>query len=771
VLAPDLPGFGYSTRGIDDYGFASHAEYLLQFLDRLGVQRVHLVAYSMGGGAAVHMAAERPERIASLSLISSIGVQELELLGDYHLNHALHGFQLGVLWALQALTPHMGLWDRFALNTHYARNFYDSDQRPLRGLMAHIDQPVLIIHGQNDRLVPMAAAREHHRLIPQSTLETVTGGHLMLFRQTAAVADRVTRHIKDTVDGRSPTRAGADASRKQAAQDPFGDIQLPPATGVQLICYAVMIALATLISEDLACIGAGMMAARGIIGYLPATMAAFAGIVAGDLLLYAAGRIIGRGAVRRAPLRWFLKPEDVARASQWFTHKGAGIILTSRFLPGSRLPVYFTAGVLGGRVWSFLFYFCIAAAIWTPGLVGMAMLAGAKILTYYGAFHQYALWVALSTMLALWVVVRLSVPLLSYKGRRLLLSRYKRLRHWEFWPLGLFYAPVVAYILHLGLRYRHWTLFTAANPGIPGGGIVGESKSDILSKLTASNAVAPFTCIHRDWPSERQLQQVRWFMEQQKINFPVVCKPDVGERGKGVRTVHCFEALQDVLQSAEDNTIVQQYVAGEEFGVFYFRFPGSEKGRIFGITEKRLLSVTGDGRDTLERLILKHPRAVCMAPLHLKVHEHRLHHIPLRGEEVQLVEVGTHCRGAVFLDGGRFATAALARSFDTISRHFKGFYFGRYDVRTNDRAAFKSGQGFKILELNGVTSEATHIYDPSFTLIRAWGTLMRQWRIAFEIGKLNCGRGASDLTTRQFFALVLSNRNGSGARKNKKNGR
>ena len=51
--------------------------------------------------------------------------------------------------------------------------------------------------------------------------------------------------------------------------------------------------------------------------------------------------------------------------------------------------------------------------------------------------------------------------------------------------------------------------------------------------------------------------------------------------------------------------------------------------------------------------------------------------------------------------------------------------------------AFAAGGGFKIIELNGVTSEATHIYDPRHSLIGAWRTLYRQWRLAFEIGRAN----------------------------------
>jgi pimeloyl-ACP methyl ester carboxylesterase/membrane protein DedA with SNARE-associated domain len=428
VLAPDLPGFGYSTRSISDYGFTSQAAYLTQYLDQLQIGQVHIAAYSMGAGAAIHMATAAPERIASITLISSIGVQELALLGDHHLNHALHSLQLGVIWAVHELTPHMGVFDRLALNPHSARNLFDADQRPLRELLGRITQPTLIIHGQSDATVPHAAAREHHRLIPHSSLKTLQGGHQVLFQQTAHIAKCITQHIDDTTAGRSRTLAQADKSRRQASRTPFGQIRLPEAGGLRLLLYTVLIGLATLISEELACIGAGMMAARGILGFMPATLAAFTGIVIGDLMLYAAGRYIGRPAIARIPFRWFIKSEEVADATRWFNDKGLWIIFTSRFLPGSRLPVYFTAGILGGHAGTLLFYFCIAAALWTPGLVGLAAWTGESVLAYYAEFNQYAVWVAAGTVIGLWILIQICIPRLGLPGRFIFKKARKKRR-------------------------------------------------------------------------------------------------------------------------------------------------------------------------------------------------------------------------------------------------------------------------------------------------------------------------------------------------------
>jgi hypothetical protein len=122
---------------------------------------------------------------------------------------------------------------------------------------------------------------------------------------------------------------------------------------------------------------------------------------------------------------------------------------------------------------------------------------------------------------------------------------------------------------------------------------------------------------------------------------------------------------------------------------------------------------------------------------------------------VQLVELGTHCRGAVFLDGRWAKTEALEAAIDRISRTYAGFYFGRYDIRTPSVEDFKQGRNFKVVELNGVTSEAAHIYDPRNSLFAAYRVLFEQWRIAFEIGAQNRQRGAHPTPLHMLARLIL----------------
>jgi pimeloyl-ACP methyl ester carboxylesterase len=188
IIAPDLPGFGASEHDVPNYSFEAHAHYVLALLNKLGLKHVHAAGFSMGGGVVLNLERIAPQRLCSLEMISALGVQEEELTGNYGVNHALHGLQLIAIYGAKHALPHFGLLDAEGLNVEYARNFYDSDQRPLRSVLQHYRGPMLILHGEHDWNVPISAAREHHRLVPQSKLVIVDSNHFMIFQRPELVA-------------------------------------------------------------------------------------------------------------------------------------------------------------------------------------------------------------------------------------------------------------------------------------------------------------------------------------------------------------------------------------------------------------------------------------------------------------------------------------------------------------------------------------------------------------------------------------------------------
>jgi membrane protein DedA with SNARE-associated domain len=588
--------------------------------------------------------------------------------------------------------------------------------------------------------------------------------HLVRLNRSAEApltSDKKSLRVK-AVDGEARTEQEIQLAYREfkpAANDSLPVLILlhgsPMKSGIGLIVFMMLIAAATLVSEDLTCIGAGLMIARDTIGFVPGTLACFLGIYFGDLILFWAGRWLGRAAVSRPPLKWLISEDDIQKSTAWFNRRGPQIILFSRFLPGSRLPAYFTAGVLRTSFWSFSLFFLLAAAIWTPLLVGAAVFIGEAAFALLANYQKYAIASAVGVLIGVHVILKFVLPLFSYKGRRLLLSKYRRLTRWEFWPLWVFYIPIVVYILYLGLKHRSLTLFTAANPSIPESGFIGESKAEILCGLTSANGfVARHILIKSSLPAAARLKQVHEFMAANHLTLPIVIKPDKGQRGAGVTIARSQQQLEECLAKANFDVIVQEYVDGHEFGIFYVRYPHKANGFIYSITDKKLISVVGDGRRTLEELILDDDRAVCMARLHLQKHEKNLYHIPPKGETVKLVEVGTHCRGALFLNGAAIKTKELEAKIDEFSKGFSGFYFGRYDIRTPSVADIKNGTGFKVVELNGVTSEATHIYDPANSLWEGYRVLMNQWRMAFEIGARNRKMGVEPVSVRHLFRLL-----------------
>ncbi len=753
VVAPDLPGFGASTHDVADYSIAAHARYTIEMLDTLGIDRVHVVGFSMGGGVAIELADLAPGRVASLTLLSSIGVQELELFGDATLNHMVHGAQLALLVGLRDGVPHFGWLDRTLFGVPYARNFWDTDQRPLRGELGRLEAPVLILHGDRDVLVPVAAAREHARLVPQSELVVVPGSHFLVFLEGPMVGRTIAGFLDRVERGAALRRAGAPADRLALADAPFDPRSIPPAQGLALLLTMALIIVATFISEDLACIGAGLLVAQGRLELGPAIAASFAGIFFGDLALFLVGRWVGLRVLRRAPLRWFVHEGHVEIAEHWFDKRGTAMIFFSRFVPGMRLPTFLAAGILHMGFWRFLGWLLLASVLWAPVLVGLAALVGEQAIAYFEAFRQRALLAVVLVALGVFLLYKVLLPLFSFGGRRRVWGRMRRIASWEFWPPWAFYPPVVAWVAWLGIRHRAPLLFTAANPAMPAGGFIAESKAEILDGLGPGPLVARTRLVRDSENAVEREEVVRAFLAEHGLGLPVVLKPDAGQRGSGVIVARTDVQLRDYLTRARCDVLVQEYVPGREFGVFYYRYPGEPQGHVFSITDKRMPVVVGDGRHTIEDLILLDRRAVILAELYLDQQAHQNTRIPEQGESVQLVELGTHCRGAIFLDGAWVKSPGLERAIDELSRHYKGFYFGRYDLRTESVEDLKAGRNFKVIELNGVTSEATHIYDPRTGLFGAYRTLFEQWRIAFEIGRRNRERGAETASLGQLLRL------------------
>ncbi len=753
-IVPDLPGFGYSSDGFNDFSFIAHRDALNQLLNEEGIDAVHVVAYSQGGGPALHLYEEVPEKIASLTLLSSIGVQEHELTGDYFLNHVLHGFQLIALQAVRWGTPHFGQLDRFLLNTRYAKNFYYSDMRPLRKILQHLEIPTLIIHGTTDSLVPPSAAIEYARIIPQSEIRWYDSGHMLLMRTPQKVANDLDAFLNRVESKSAISRKTATTERIIAATpERSGE---PREMGHFIFGLTLFsIGTSTLISEDLSCIIAGLLAGRSIISLPYAIAACFLGIWIGDMLLYAVGRFGGRWLIEKRPLCWFITIDKLTPASQWLEQRGAATIFISRFMPGTRLPLYLASGVLKVPVKKMMLWLALAGLLWTIPAVSLVAYFGQHMIDWLEHSGKTTFPKTLLLIAVLWFIIKSLPQIITSEGRKILLIKWQRFRRWEFWPRSAFYGPLLPFLAGIALKRRKILAFTACNPGIPQSGIIGESKWDILKNLQSSGNV-PLGMLLEATDTNKTTSVENW-MQSKGLDFPIILKPDQGERGDGVRIIHSKEDLAANLETLNETTIAQSYVEGAEYGVLYIRPPEAERGFIFSLTRKTMTFVYGDGISCLKDLILHDSRAALSYKHFFKIHEDRLLETPSKGEVVVLASIGSHSCGSLFETGMDLITPELEKEIDRIASSFHGFNLGRFDIRCPSEASLKKGHDLRIIELNGVTSEPTHIYHPHTSLREAYATVLRQWRWAYDIGLANAKDGSHISTWQEMFQLLKTN--------------
>ena len=311
----------------------------------------------------------------------------------------------------------------------------------------------------------------------------------------------------------------------------------------------------------------------------------------------------------------------------------------------------------------------------------------------------------------------------------------------EFWPDWLFYTPIVTYWIALGLRYGDFSLPTAANPAITLGGLCGESKREVLDQVRPPerDVLARYA-----WIARPDFSAALPAIDSAGLAYPLVAKPDIGCNGTGVRLIVDQHALAGYLEEFPQDAAVlfQEYVdAPGEAGLFYVRHPDAARGRITSVTLKESPFVVGDGRSTLRQLILADPRAGRVPHLYLPRLADRLEEVPPQGEPVRLVFVGNHCKGSVFHNGIELATPALTDRIDRLARGLPQFHFGRIDVRFSTTAALARGDGFRVIEINGAGSEATHVWDPTTRLRDAWRAQFFHYGAAFRIGAVNRARG------------------------------
>jgi hypothetical protein len=332
---------------------------------------------------------------------------------------------------------------------------------------------------------------------------------------------------------------------------------------------------------------------------------------------------------------------------------------------------------------------------------------------------------------------------------------FSRSLQFEFWPTWLIYLPIIPYGIWLALKSKSLTFFSAANPFMYLGGLIGESKSAILEAIP--NYYLPNTIYLN---KHENVEAVLGKMAKAAIQFPVVIKPDVGERGKGVAKIKDVVALENYLAQQQTKLIVQAFSTYPiELGVLYYRFPNGKQSGITSIVSKSFLTVTGDGESTLQTLIQHEKRAQPRLEYLFNEFKNRLGEVLPAYETLLLEPIGNHCRGTAFNNANHLITPKLVTVFDNIAKQINGFYIGRFDLKVNSLDELKEGKGIHILELNGVTSEPAHIYDPNEGLISNYKALFQHWQLVYQIAKQNKQRGVQFATLQSVLLELYQSKN------------
>ncbi|HET8891706.1 MAG TPA: VTT domain-containing protein [Candidatus Angelobacter sp.] len=507
----------------------------------------------------------------------------------------------------------------------------------------------------------------------------------------------------------------------------------PDLTFLQSATAVAGIVLGALISEDAATLGAASLASAHLLAPVTAISAAVFGIWIGDLGLYALAFAFGPAM---AQSKWFsrrLTPRRLKTASALAQNWGAPALAASRFVPGTRLLATVVSGFLKMPLRRFAFVTGACSIVWV-----VAVFSAVVTLRAHTSSPRLAIAVVACVLAAFGVVASRRTRIVNF---------FRRWQRWEFWPAWLFYAPVAGMCAWLAVKYRGIALPALANLNQKHGGIIGESKREILQQI---EAVAPHQVAESELlpagPLSVRLYLARQATESLGLDFPFVLKPDVGQRGAGFRVVRGWAEVKEYLQTVNVPVLLQRYVAQpNEAGIFYYRLPGSMNGAIFAVTDKVFPHVVGNGASTLEELIDAEPRARLIGYVYKERFGSAIHEVVPAGMPLRLVEAGNHCQGCIFRDGSNLNSPELAARIDEISSSIPGFFIGRYDVRYESVQELRSGQ-FTIIELNGAASEATSIYDEKTSVWQAYRTLYRQWELVYRIGAMNRDGGAAGIS-------------------------
>ncbi len=325
-----------------------------------------------------------------------------------------------------------------------------------------------------------------------------------------------------------------------------------------------------------------------------------------------------------------------------------------------------------------------------------------------------------------------------------------RLLHWEYWPWRIVYIPLFLQYFWNGLRSGFGFPTVINRPYMQYGGILEESKWEMYRKTPA--AYMPPTLLH---PAGDNLKELALHIRESSLSYPLIVKPDRGMRGKGIQIIGSEKELLQWQPHPDFDFIIQPFIDyPREIGVFMIRDPRKGTWRISSLMERQFLSVTGNGRSTLEELIRKKDRAFLQLQRWQQSNRFNLQQVIPNGREFKLESIGNHRLGTYFKDATQHHTPGLLKAMTSIAENLSGFEYGRMDIRFKDWDSLTRLESFILIEVNGANSEPAHIYDPKHNLFYAWKILLRHFGIQHQLAQKRLKKGEKAISITEARKLL-----------------
>lgn len=297
------------------------------------------------------------------------------------------------------------------------------------------------------------------------------------------------------------------------------------------------------------------------------------------------------------------------------------------------------------------------------------------------------------------------------------------------------YLPLTLYVFFIGsIKTGKLFYFAAANPKVPLGGFANDSKFSIIKNIPVEYKPKTILISKND-----NIDNLKNKIQDADFSLPLFVKPDIGEGGFLAKKINSWDELLNYHSKHNMDYLVQEFIHYPlELSILIHNAKGEFK--ISSITERKHLSIIGDGYSNLEKLLSMDKRAKFRIKNIINQCESQLNIVLEKGQTHKPTSIGNWDYGATYIEMTELLNKTILESFENLNKKINLFNYARYDVMCNSIEDFLQGKMI-ILEINGVKGEPIHIYDGKYSLYQAYKEIFKHWGFVMKISKRNIKEG------------------------------